>query len=666
VRAAGFTVQARHAKDPGTLTELLAGQPWDLLLSAAAIGDYRIEQGLAAVRDSGADLPVIVLLDTFEAETAAALLNQGAAACVPDVADDYLSGVIRHEIRHLHERREFRETRARYQDSEKRIRILSDHSRDAIAYIKGGKHLYTNPQYRELFGYMSGEEMENMPMVRLIAPENQAAFVDLLHQLDADNPPSEPVEIQMVNNSDGKFNATVDFSRARFEDDPCIQVLIKYRTGNSGLEQELEQLRKKDLLTGLYNRQHFMHELNEAVGRANRGEAQSALLYIEPDNFAAIKEQLGIGGSDLILTDIANLMRKHLRDSDILARYEGNIFTAIVQLGNSKEIEHVAGKIRDVFKGHIFEVDERSVTLTCSIGVIQINEASANAKRVFGLAESACNIAKADKGDAIHVMTETDLLATRERDRAWAMKIRRAIKENAFHLVYQPIVSLHEQPNEAYEVLIRMQGRDGKLIMPGEFLPIAEQVQLMSDIDRWVMKSSAKAMLEKRRDGKETRFFIKLSVDSIKEPALLPWISKLLKAARLHGACFVFEASERVALRNLKETKIFADGLKELNCGFALDHVGSESQDFNYLNHFDVNFMKIDGGIIRDLTSKDENQELVKAITELARGKKIETIAEHVQDPNCLAILWQHGVNYIQGHYLQRPGESLNYDFSGE
>ena len=144
-------------------------------------------------------------------------------------------------------------------------------------------------------------------------------------------------------------------------------------------------------------------------------------------------------------------------------------------------------------------------------------------------------------------------------------------EKNDFKLAFQPIVSLHAEPGERYEVLLRMVGEGGKEIMPSDFLGAAEHAGLMSDIDRWVTKQAVKVLASKRGTDVQTTFFIKLSYDSIKDQTLLVWISKLLKAARIHGGSLCFELSESAAVSALKETKLFVNDLKQLHCEFAID-----------------------------------------------------------------------------------------------
>jgi EAL domain-containing protein (putative c-di-GMP-specific phosphodiesterase class I) len=369
-----------------------------------------------------------------------------------------------------------------------------------------------------------------------------------------------------------------------------------------------------------------------------------------------------------VLTDMANLIRQQLDPAaeTVIARFAGTVFTIIFKNKNIDDVQGVAEKIRKAFEQHLFEVEGKTVSTTCSIGVSPIIETTMDAKKALSHAEAACTTARSGNGNRVHVHTVADEMANLEQEKEWANRLRMALKKDHFVLHYQPIVSLHAEPGERYEVLLRMQATDGSIIMPNDFMDSAKNADLMLEIDRWVMKNAAKAMLEKRRAGTEIRFFIKLSPESVEDATLLPWISKLLKAARLHGSSLVFEITEKAALHNIKATKALADGLSQLGCLLAVTQAGNETPPLKYLTHFNVNYIKIDGQHIQNITQSESSQEIVKAIAEVTRTKNIQTIAEHVQDPTCLAVLWQHGINFIQGYYLQQPEENLNYDFSGE
>lgn len=663
LRNAGYAVRYKHIEDGEDLQEALNGKTWDLLLASEQVGNFPATQAINAIKEARKDLPCIVTGSDRSTENVIKHVTAGAADFVSEDAEDHLLLVIKRELDNLRERRTHRHTKSLYNESEKRNRVLLDSSRDPIAYIHEGMHIYANQSYQEIFGYADIDELESVPIMDLIAPDDQQNFKDVLRSLSNNEPPEETLEYSAVRENGEVFKANMDFSRASIDGEPCAQVMIHHKGDNKELEKEIQQLRQQDLQTGLYNHQYFMEQTQEAVDRCLRGDDTCTLLYMEPDNFKGIKDTLGIAGSDVVLADIAKMLKELAPENTIIARYAGTIFSILLCGELSEKIEELAEQIRHTLNDKIFEVENKNVTTTCSIGITRITETSADAKKVVSQAEAACGMAKENKGNQVHVFSIEDELATLEADKRMVTLIKVALKNNRFQLQYQPIASLHAEPGERYEVLVRLLDQDDSIIMPAEFMSAAKNTSLMAEIDRWVIKSAAKSILEKRKIGKDLQFFIKVSTESLEDPSLLVWISKLLQAARLHGSSLVFEIDERDVHQNLKVIKNFATSFKQLQCNFAIDHAGRDGVDMSYLKHIDVNYIKIDGSIITEI-NKEENQEAIEKIAEAARAKNVLTIAEHVQDPGCLAVLWQHGVNFIMGHYLQSPENSLDYDFS--
>lgn len=665
-RNAGYAVRSKHVEDEEDLQEALKEKGWDLVIAAPQVGDYTAIQAMEAIANAGKDIPCIVFGGTPDKQSNLELMTAGAAQCIAAEDQELFLLVVKREFNHLRDRRMHRDCRNLLTESEKRNRSLLDSSRDPIAYIHEGMHIYANLSYLEIFGYDEMDEVESIPIMDMISPDDQQGFKEMLRTLSKGETPKERFEFNAQRANGELFSANMSFSTATIEGESCTQIVIRQQSDNNDLQHELDQLRKQDLLTGLYNRQYFMDELDSAVAAAIRGDANSVVLYMEPDNFKTIKDTLGIAGSDLVLSDIASILKEQVGSNSILARFGGTIFTGILDFTEVEQIEATAEKIRALFEQHIFDVEGKTVTSTFSIGITPITETTPDAKKLIMQAEGACTTAKSNKGNCIHTHTVADQLATLEEEKAWTERIRIALKNNRFVLHYQPIVSLHAEPGERYEVLLRMLDAEDNVIMPNDFLPSAENAMLMGEIDKWVLKNTAKAALEKRRDGQQVQFFIKLSNESIEDVTMLTWISKLLKAARLHGNSFVFEISEHLALNNLKTAKTLGHGLKKLHCMFAFDHVGNDPNFLKHIASFGLSYIKIDGAHIQTLTSSDVSQELVKTIAELSRDNGIQTIAEHVQDPACLAVLWQHGVNFIQGHYLQHPEAKMAYDFTSE
>jgi len=260
----------------------------------------------------------------------------------------------------------------------------------------------------------------------------------------------------------------------------------------------------------------------------------------------------------------------------------------------------------------------------------------------------------------------TDERRSQDRIEQWNLLIQKALQDNLFHLVYQPIVSLQGEASEKYEVLLRLRNEDGEEVLPGQFLPVAEQTGQTAVIDRWVIVNALSVLAERRLEGTDTVFFIKLSGSTLADPELPLWINEQLKSLRLRADAVVFEIAESDAAQNLKFAKAFITAISALRCKTSLEHFGSSPNSFQLLKHLDVDFLKIDGAFSHNLMSDRNNQAMLKSIIDMARSMNKQCIAESVEDAGSLTVLFQYGVNYIQGYFLQEPHEELDYDFSGE
>ena len=670
MRNAGYPIRASHVEDLEDLQEALKHQTFDIVLCALKTPAIKATQVLEFMGKSGKDIPVVVTLPQYEEKLAAQLMEAGARDAIPETSQKLLLLTISRELADLKERRKHRQTNIMYMESEKRNRSLMESSRDAIAYLHEGMHIYVNSSYLELFGYAHPEDVESIPIMDMISGEDQKSFKNILKQLSKGENPDTAFEFKAITASGDSFSAKMEFATAAIEGEQCTQIIIRNTANNEGneeLQKELDALKRQDLVTGLYNRNHFLEQLEATLKSFMEHKGgHGALVQIELDQFKKLQEALGAAAADLLLSDFATLLKKCVGPKDVAARYAGDIFTIIYNNKDIANVQKICEGIRKGVENHIFEVEGQSITSTCSIGIYRLTEQSATVKNVLNYLEMACKKAHADGGNRAHLHSVDDEMAKNEEDRKWIQVVRSALQKDAFHLAFQPIVSLHAEPGEKYEVLIRLRDKQGAEIPPTDFLGPAEQAGLMREIDRWVIRQCAKVLVKKRSVNTDLRLFIKLSQDSLKDQTLLVWISKLLKAARLHGDCMVFEASEPLVLASLKETKTFISGLKQLHCLFAVDHVGLESADFSYLNHLDASYLKISGSLISAMLADDTKKDRVKAIADRGTAEKRKTIASHVQDPNTLALLWQFGVNFIQGNYLQPPNAELAYDFTAK
>ncbi len=657
-RNAGRATRVHRLTSSEDLAEALQ-QSWDLLISAPTSEHLDPHEAISAIRRQAKDIPVIQLLADNDSDSVTEALSIGAQDALPQGEDERLVLVAKRELSNLDERRARRAAEVALREAEKRCQLLLDSSVDAITYVHDGMHIYANRAYLELFDYQDADELEGMPMIDLIASGDQSNFKDFLKNYQSAEGAAE-LACNGIK-ADGKsFAARMNFSPATYDGEPCIQVVIRAESSNAELEEKLREISSQDLVTGLYNRSYFLELMDAAVERAVNAGQPASLAYIRLDQYSTLLAEVGLAGIDLLLTDLTTVLRAHFPGEAQLARFGDDVF-AVLQPGlTAEQAEANLGALLKKIEGHLFDVSGRTVQTTLSIGVAGLNEKTARAQDVV---DRAHRCADELDGNALKIFNPADELAAAANRGDLLALVKQALENNSFRLLFQPIISLRGDSHEHYEVLLRLLNAKGEEVPPHDFLKAAKEAGLGEKIDRWVILSSIKLLADHRSKGHSTRLFVHLSSASLQDKTLLPWLSVALKAARLPSDSLVFQISEPDAIAGLKQAKTLTQGLHELHCKVGLSQFGCAINPFNTLKHLNIDFVKVDGSYSQDL-SQAESQEALKTLLASLHAQAKMTIVPFVESATVLATLWQAGVNYIQGYYLQGPSQSMDYDFS--
>ena len=658
-RNAGHATRVHRLISSDDLAEALQ-QTWDLLICAPSSEHLDPSEAITAIRRQAKDIPVIQLVADNDSEIITEALLFGAQDALPQGEDERLVLVAKRELANLEERRARRAAEVALREAEKRCQLLLESSVDAITYVHDGMHIYANRAYLELFRYEDGEELEGMPMIDLIASADHAAFKDFLKNYQSAEGNAE-LGCQGVRADGSSFAAQMSFSPATYDGEPCIQVVIRAETSNAELEEKLREISSQDLVTGLFNRTHFLELMDNAAERAVSTGQPSTLAYIRVDRYASMQGEIGLAGIDLLLTDLAGLLRAHFPAETQLARFGDDVFAALLPGQTPEQCQANLASLLKKVEGHLFDVSGRTAQTTLSIGVAGLSEKTAKAQEVIDRAHRCAD--ELGDGNAIKLFNPADeLAAAANRGNLLAM-VQQALENNSFRLLFQPIISLRGDAHEHYEVLLRLLNPKGEEVPPAQFLAAAKDAGLGEKIDRWVILNSIKLLADHRAKGHNTRLFVHLSSASLQDQTLLPWLSVALKAARLPSDSLVFQFGEPDAITYLKQAKVLTQGLAELHCKVALSQFGCALNPFNTLKHLQVDFVKVDGSFSQDLSNAD-NQEALKTLLSSLHAQAKLTIVPFVNSASVLATMWQAGVNFIQGYYLQGPSQSMDYDFS--
>ncbi|MFK5913492.1 MAG: EAL domain-containing protein [Woeseiaceae bacterium] len=664
LRKAGYIVRDIRVEDDEDMEPAIEDNPLDIILAKQTLPLFNAAQAVKLLASSGRDIPLIVVTPKGQEASAIEILKLGARDAVASDQTERLRFIVQRELAELQNRRALRRSEKLLHETEKRTRNLIDSSRDAIAYVHDGAHIYANEAYLKMFGYADLEDIEGMPILDMVSSDDHVKLKEFLRGYAKGQITDDTLDVVGQHTEGKMFNITMEFSNASMEGESCSQIIIRDQAQSKELQNQLNVLSKQDLLTGLYNHTYFIEQADKMISRAVDGHAKGSLLYIMLDKYDEIKSNVGISGRDLVLTDIATILKEKLTKLGLLARFEGAAFTLLLNNADQAQAEKIAAGICKLVHNNISEVNKKSITTSSSIGITNINETTSNLQDCLNRAEKGALAAEKLGGDQFSTFNPAIAeLAEKEQHTVWANKIKVALKENKFHLLYQPVISLRGEPGAHYEVLIRMTDDDGKEVLPYEFLPAAEEMGLINYIDRWVIAHTFMLLADRMKHETNTRFFIKLSSGSLTDIDFLPWVTERIKSLRLDADSLVFTVNEATALNYLKQAKATLQGLRSINCRVGIENFGTEQNTFQSLKHLDVNYLKIDASLALNLKDSIESQEKLKEIAEEANERGIMAIAAFVEDANSMALLWQSSVAFIQGHFLQQPDSELKYDF---
>lgn len=666
LRNSGRATRAHRITSEEDLEEALKNANWDLVLARDVEQECSVDAALSTVRRLGKDVPFIVLTEDYDAERATAILKAGGQDIVPGTEEALLVLVVNRELANLEERRRRRLLESYLREAEQRCQRLLESSKDAIAYVIEGMHVYANQSYLDFLGYDDIDELMCIPVLDTLGSQSQATYRQLMKELGEDSAERISRKITAKRSDNRELTVSMQGSTATFDGEACTQIVLQPEINDEKMEEKLRQISNQDLLTGLYNRQYLMTALAEAVARAGARNETGSVAYISLDNFAPLKRDVGIAGVDFLLRDLATLLREQISADISLARLGDDSFALLALPFNEKAMVKIAEKICKTVEDSLFDVDGRSVQLTVSIGVAAITENSPKAEEMMGRAHRASTELKNQnaqtQGNGVRIYDIWDPKAL--DDSSAIAAIHTALDNNQFRLLFQPVINLRGENEEHYEVYVRMLDDKNEEVSPYDFLPPMGPTDTAKKVDRWVVLQAIKKLSAHRARGHDTRLFINMTAETLHDKTFTPWLSVVLKAARLPGDTLIFQLRECDANNFTKHAKEFAKALHQLHCKVSITQFGCALNPFHALNHIDTDYVKVDGSFTDELQKNAEAREHLKEMVQTLQSAGKLSIVPLVESAGILATLWQAGVNYIQGYYLQPPTPDMNYDFS--
>ena len=670
LRNAGRPTRAQHVESEEALTKLLQEQAWDLLIGHENSTQVPVASAIKQIKRLNRDVPTIVVTEEEGSQPVVEGIKLGAVDVVRMDEDQHLLLVIQREMENHEQRQLRRRSDRRYKEAERRSQQLLDSSRDAIAYLQDGMYLYANESFAELFGYDDRDDIECMPVIDMIDKGDQDNVKTFLKEftLRGDDGESTNLQFRGIKHTGGVSQITVQVANAIYDEEPCIQFMVQASAvGSEELEAQINEIKHQDVATGLYNRQYFVNRLQVCLSETANANATSALLTVEVDNFGDnIQNSVGMAGADLALSDIAAKLKSSAPKADTIARFGDSQFTILLTNISADDALSLAQSVCGAMEDHIIEVEGRTVQCTLSIGIALISENSSSAQSVIDQSLNALAQVYEESGNKT-VGNGAKLYeppASEDGEEDMGAKVKLALDKDRFRLLFQPIISLRGSEEEHYEVLLRMLNEKDEEVSPFKFLEAAEQVGAHVKIDRWVILESIKLLSQHRKKGNTTKLIINLTRNSMCDDGFPAWLGVAFKAAELPANAIIFQISEPDVANHLNAAKAFVAQMKKIGAEVSINNFGCSLNPMNTLKHVDSSYVKVDGSFTLDIQNNNESPDtLINLLKDLHEENKI-TVVPFVENASVLSTLWQAGVHYIQGHYLQAPASEMSYDFS--
>jgi diguanylate cyclase (GGDEF)-like protein/PAS domain S-box-containing protein len=437
-----------------------------------------------------------------------------------------------------------------------------------------------------------------------------------------------------------------------------IVLVFKDITESRRMAREAAYHASHDSLTNLVNRREFSQRLEQALASTKQYRRTSALGYLDLDQFKIVNDVAGHRAGDELLKQIAALLKSGVRERDTVARLGGDEFGMLLDNCPVDKATEIAATLVAAVRDHKFVWEGRAFDVGVSIGLVPIAGQVETAQELLTQADVACYAAKDSGRNRVHLyQSDSEGADPRHREILRVADMRSAVERNRFRLYCQPIFSLAEpDPIPArYELLVRLLDDQDEVVPPGGFIPAAERYGIMNTIDRWVILTAFRDMHELFPGRKDTPIAINLSGNSLNDDDLLAFIEAGFSKYRISPTQICFEVTETAAIRNLSATAGVIKAIRELGGHFALDDFGAGLSSFSYLKNLPVDYLKIDGSLVRNISIDASDRAIVEAINGAARCLGIKTIAEYAESQATLGVLRDLKLDYAQGNALGCP-----------
>ncbi len=509
---------------------------------------------------------------------------------------------------------------------------------------------YLNPVAEQLTGW-SAQEAVGRPVSEVFSVIDERTREPILAATGSTRPDGCGLGAVLVRSDGGEI--AIEHTLSELPDAHGGSVIVFRDVSEMrALAEQLDHQARHDALTGLVNRRELERRLGQAVDGAHLDGAQHVLCYMDLDRFKVVNDTCGHQAGDELLRQLTRELKSHVRGSDVLARLGGDEFAVLLEGCPPQKAQQIAEAMRQAVHNFQFLWEEKGFTVGISIGLVPISADSGTLTDVLAAADAACYAAKDGGRNRVHLWSPADGYAA-GTSANWSERLRRGLDEGLFRLAAQPLTALGADDGVLRsEVYLRLD-EAGRELLPLTFLPAAERLKLMPEIDLWVLQR----LIALLRNGEiaDGLYSVNLSSQSICSETFTAQALAAVRQSGLPPGRICFEFTETTAIANLSQVRRFIEALRVAGCRFTLDDFGNGLSSFCYLKSLSIDSLKIGGSVVRTLMQDPVNAAMVESITRISHLLGIRTVAKSVEGQETLERLGTLGVDFAQGYGVSPP-----------
>jgi len=652
LRKAGHPVHCTWLPDARDLSDAITQLNPEMLVAFIEELGTDLSSIMKIKQQTAPEMPVLIVRTQVDENAIAEAMRLGAQDVVTLENRSRLQSVVSRELRAHRLERALSTTLSSAREYREQLQKFLEGSADAITHVQEGIIVDANRAWLELFGYSGDDALTGTPLMDLFEHDTHPALKGALVACLQGKWSDHGLKVQALLSDGSTLPLVLSLTRADYENEPATRISIPANNRKDhDLEVQLADAVKNDVTTGFLQQRYLVAAIRERCTQPMKGGVRQ-FAYLKPDRFSEIQAAIGVLSSEDFMAQLAELVRRQLTSTDLCGRFGGNGFLIMLDRGTARDVETWAENVVQRIGDHTFQFDEKNLSATVTVGLGLLPPANPDASAAIADAVNAARRGRELGGNQMYAVDKSDTdTRVQAYDKIWVKHIKSALMENRFRLVQQPVASLLGEDKGMFDVLVRMLDEQGNEVLPAEFIAAAERNDLMKNIDRWVIGAS----MSFAANRKAACIFVRVSKDTILDKSLIGWLETQLKSLKIEPKRLCIQVTEELAMQYVRQTTELSEQLRKLGFRFALEHFGTGRDPLKLLASIGMNFIKVDGSLMQGLSTNQLQQQRVKGLVESAKRKGVETIAERVEDANTMAVLWQLGIEFIQGYFINAP-----------